>query len=335
MHAIHANARTTPAVRAEIARSSEPSGVLAKRYGVSTETIRKWRKRGPNDCQDRSARPHKLPWKATEEERAIVCALRRATGFPLDDLTFVVTHFLPHLNRDAVYRILKAEGLGRLPPADRARRLHSSFKEYDLGFVHVDVKHLPKLRTTNGESRKRFLYVAIDRASRFVHLAVKDDETASSAVAFLNEAVQAFPFQVTHVLTDGGSCFPAGGFEAACRKLGVEHRKTRPYTPKTNGMVERFNGRIQSEVLGITVASHGDLETLLGGFNQAYNARRQRVLKGRSPERVVHERLSAAPELVNSRYKPPNDPSVLPKALQVTARAKDVSHPDRSRRRGP
>jgi transposase InsO family protein len=329
MHAIHANARTTPAVRAEIARSSEPSGVLAKRYGVSTETIRKWRKRGPDDCQDRSARPHKLPWKASEEERAIVCALRRATGFPLDDLTFVVTHFLPHLNRDAVYRILKAEGLGRLPLADRARRSHSSFKEYDLGFVHVDVKHLPKLRTANGESRKRYLYVAIDRASRFVHLAVKDDETAPSAVAFLTEAVQAFPFQVTHVLTDGGSCFTAAAFEAACRTLGVEHRKTRPYTPKTNGMVERFNGRIQSEVLGITVASHGDLETLLEGFNQAYNARRQRVLKGRSPEVVVHERLSAAPELVNPRYKPPTDPSVLPKALQVIATAKDVSHPDR------
>jgi transposase InsO family protein len=147
-------------------------------------------------------------------------------------------------------------------------------------------------------------------------------------VAFLKEAVQAFPFQVTHVLTDGGSCFTADGFEAACRKLGVEHRKTRPYTPKTNGMVERFNGRIQSEVLGITVASHQDLETLLEGFNQAYNARRQRVLKGQSPERVVHERLSAAPELVNPRYKPPNDPAVLPKALRVIARAKDVSHPD-------
>ena len=115
MLAIHPNARTTPAVRAEIARSRESSGVLAQRYGVSTETIRKWRKRGPADCQDRSARPHKLPWKASEEERAIVCALRRSTGFPLDDLTFIVTHFLPHLNRDAVYRILKAEGLNRLP----------------------------------------------------------------------------------------------------------------------------------------------------------------------------------------------------------------------------
>jgi transposase-like protein len=56
---IHPNARTTPAVQAEIARSGEPSGVLAERYGVSTETIRKWRKRGPGDCLDHSAKPHK------------------------------------------------------------------------------------------------------------------------------------------------------------------------------------------------------------------------------------------------------------------------------------
>ena len=52
MPTIHPKARTTPAVRAEIARSSESTGVLAQRYGVSTETIRKWRKRGPTDCQD-------------------------------------------------------------------------------------------------------------------------------------------------------------------------------------------------------------------------------------------------------------------------------------------
>src|SRR5215213_6156950 len=111
MLAIHPNARTTPAVRAEIARSGAPTGALAKRFGVSAETIRKWRKRGPTECQDRSSRPRKLPWEASEEERAVACALRRATGFPLDDLTFVVSHFLPHLGRDNVYRILKAAGL--------------------------------------------------------------------------------------------------------------------------------------------------------------------------------------------------------------------------------
>src|SRR3954469_4862949 len=110
---IHPNARTTPAVRAEIARSSDPPGEPARRFGVSTETVREWRERGPDDCLDRSARPHKLPWKASGEERAVARALRRATGFPLDDLAFVVRHFLPHLGRDNVYRILRAEGLSR------------------------------------------------------------------------------------------------------------------------------------------------------------------------------------------------------------------------------
>src|SRR3712207_4850085 len=123
------------------------------------------------------------------------------------------------------------------------------------------------------------LTVAIDRASRSVHLAVYDEENEACATAFLRQVVTAFPFRLTHVLTDRGSCFTAEGFEAACRTLGLEHRKTKPHTPQTNGMVERFNGRIQREVLGITLYSHRDLEHLLAGFNQAYNARRQRGLR--------------------------------------------------------
>jgi hypothetical protein len=60
-------------------------------------------------------------------------------------------------------------------------------------------------------------------------------------------------------------------------------------------MVERFNGRIQQEVLGSTVASYLDLDTLVHSFNQAYDARHQRMLKGRSPETFVRERLNAVP----------------------------------------
>ena len=123
MLSIHPDARTTPAVRAEIARSAEPTGELAKRYGVSTETVRKWRKRGPAECRDRSSRPHKLPWKASEEERAVVCELRRATGFPLDDLAFVVRRSLPHPGRDDVHRLLEAAG--RHPPRPRGPRRSS------------------------------------------------------------------------------------------------------------------------------------------------------------------------------------------------------------------
>jgi transposase InsO family protein len=320
MLSIRPNARTTPAVRAGIARSSEPGGVLARRFGVSAETVRKGRKRGPGDCLDRSARPHKLPWKASGEERAVVCALRRATGFPLDDLTFVVAHFLPHLGRDNVYRTLKAEGLSRRPAPTTPEKAVAKFEEYELGFVHVDVKHLPELRTADGELRERFLFVAIDRRSRSVHLAVKDEETEAAAKAFLEEALAAFPFRVTRLLTDRGSCFTADGFERRCRELGVEHRKTKPYTPRTNGMVERFDGRVQREVLGVTVASHRDLERLLAGFGQAYNARRQRVLDGRSPEEVVRERLTRDQGLANPGYRPPFDPCALPRATLVVAR---------------
>jgi len=168
-------------------------------------------------------------------------------------------------------------------------RAAAKFREYELGFVHVDVKHLPKLRTAGGELRKRFLFVAIDRRSRSVHLAVKDEETGASATAFLREALAAFPFRVTRVLTDRGSCFTAEGFEKACRELGVEHRKTRPYTPRTNGMVERFDGRVRREVLGITVASRCNLERLLAGFSAAYDARCRRVLDGRGQAHGRHE----------------------------------------------
>jgi hypothetical protein len=108
--------------------------VLATRYGVSTETVRKWRRRGPEDCADHSSRPRRLPWKATEAERAIVCAVREATRFPLDDLTFALRHFLPHLSRDSLYRILKSEGLHRLAdlpalyPDERPRRGQGHFR---------------------------------------------------------------------------------------------------------------------------------------------------------------------------------------------------------------
>ncbi len=81
MYQIHPNLRTTPAVRTAIALSAEPSGVLAKRCGVSRATSRKWRKRGTEDCQDHSARPKPLRWGTSEEERVIVCELRRMAGF--------------------------------------------------------------------------------------------------------------------------------------------------------------------------------------------------------------------------------------------------------------
>ena len=74
--------------------------------------------------------------------------------------------------------------------------------------------------------------------------------------------------------------------------------------------------------------SHRDLERLLRGFNQAYNACRQRVLDGRSHEEVVRKRVVRNKRLTNLGYQPPADPCVLPRALLVVEAAKEVSPPD-------
>lgn len=115
MPEIYPHARTTPVTRVEFARSTEPSNVVSRRDAVSTETVRKWRKRGVADCFDHSTRPHRLRCEATDGERAIVCAVRREANLSVDDMTFVVCHFLPRLNRDSVWRILEAAVLSRRP----------------------------------------------------------------------------------------------------------------------------------------------------------------------------------------------------------------------------
>ena len=93
-------------------------------------------------------------------------------------------------------------------------------------------------------------------------------------------------------------------------------------------MVERFNGRVASEVLGINVAGHEDLETLLAGFNRAYNRRRQRVLQGSSPYQKTDERIASIPDLANTLYKPVKEGDLMAKVDKVLYYANYVSQPD-------
>ena len=93
-------------------------------------------------------------------------------------------------------------------------------------------------------------------------------------------------------------------------------------------MVERFNGRVGSEVLSITVCSHQKLEQLLRGFNAAYNARRQRVLEGKTPDQVVAERLKARRKLARGEPEGRAGPTDIARARDIVEAAKDVSQPD-------
>jgi transposase InsO family protein len=129
------------------------------------------------------------------------------------------------------------------------------------------------------------------------------------------------------VLTDNGSCFTPA-FAKACAELGAEYRHTRPRTPQTNGVGERFNGRAGSEVLGITLYSHAQLAQLLRGFNAAYNARRQRGLDGKAPNQVVAERLKARRKLANPKPQGRAGPEDIARTRLIAEAAREVSQPD-------
>ena len=256
MIALHQQARTTPRIRAEIAASEEPVSVLAQRYGVTTATVRKWRHR--TVFHDRSHTAQRLQTTLRPAQEAIVVYLRTALLLPLDDLLAVTREFLcPQASRSGVDRCLRTPGVSNLQALLPATALapHKTFKTYVPGFVHIDVKYLPQMAD---EHTRRYLFVAIDRATRWVYVALKADKSARSATAFLNALHRACPIKITRLLTDNGKEFTdrlggrrqreasgAHAFDQRCAALGIEHRLTGIRKPQTNGMVERFFGTHQ------------------------------------------------------------------------------------------
>jgi transposase InsO family protein len=88
-----------------------------------------------------------------------------------------------------------------------------------------------------------FAHVAIDDHSRLAFSQILPNEKQASAVAFLTAAISHYHHlgvQVARVMTDNGSCYKSRAFQDACRRFGVKHIRTRPYTPQTNGKAERF-----------------------------------------------------------------------------------------------
>ena len=176
---LHKQASTTPKVRAAIQASSEPAWLVAERYGISEQTVWKWRKR--NDVQDRSHTPHRLQTTLTPAQEAVAVALRKALLLPLDDLLAVVREFLnPDVSRSGLDRCLRRHGVGNLQAVKprEPKPAHGTFKAYEPGYLHIDVKYLPQ---TADEDRRRYLFVAIDRATRWVFVRIYPAQTAANA----------------------------------------------------------------------------------------------------------------------------------------------------------
>jgi transposase InsO family protein len=308
---LHQHARTTPAIRREIQSSSLSERALARLHNTTRSTIRKWKHR--DSVEDASHRPHHLQTTLTPAQERIVVYLRTALQLPLDDLLVVVREFLnPAVSRSGLDRCLRRHGVSNLkalqPKAPRP--VVKPFKAYEPGFVHIDVKYLPAI---DGEPR-HYLFVAIDRATRWVFIALKKDRTARSAKAFLKALSQAAPFRIQKCLTDNGSEFtdrclrrekrPSGEhvFDRACTDQGLELRLIPPRHPQTNGMVERFNGRIAEVLQTHQFESTDDLETTLHRYANLYNHHiPQKALGHRPPVKALKEWQTSRPHLFRKK----------------------------------
>jgi transposase InsO family protein len=254
---IHKNARLTPLGRARLVKlvlGGQTPQAVSEAAGVCPRTVRKWVERYGEDglagLQDRSSRPRRLhrPTPQPVVERVEALRRQRLTGKAIAAEVGV--------SPATVSRVLKRLGLNRLSalePAEPARRYE---RERPGELIHIDIKKLGKFerighRITGdrtGQSNSRgvgweFVHVCIDDASRIAFTQIKPDERKPSAVAFLKASVAYYAslgVKVERVMTDNGSCYRSFAFRNACRRLGLKHLRTRPYTPRTNGKAERF-----------------------------------------------------------------------------------------------
>ena len=253
---LHSRAKLTPRSRAELIRRildlHQPAATVAAALGVSIRTAFKWlarfRAEGHAGLRDRSSRPKCSPRITHPLRVARVLALRRRKlpGFQIARAA--------KLSKASVSRFLHrhADKLAALSPPPPIRRYE---REHPGDLIHFDIKKLARIvrtghRATGDRQRDHtrgagweFLHIAIDDHSRLAFAQLLPDETARSAIAFLHSALAFFQkhgVTAQRLYSDNGSCYRAHAMRAAVAALGLKHRFTRPYTPKTNGKAERF-----------------------------------------------------------------------------------------------
>jgi transposase InsO family protein len=248
---LHSNSTTNLKQRLRIQSSCVSYARLARQLGVSKATIHRWKHR--TSPMERSCRPGSVVYALSPEEETLVLSLRKK-DLPLDDVVDAVRFVLPHVCRASVHRLFVRHGLGRLPKKEQPDTGQpGTFKEYGPGYLHIDCFYLPQV-----EGTKRYCFVAVDRATRLALLAIYEYKDKEAATAFLGQCLKFYPFRIEKVLTDNGREFTLQGFknrygtaksqhtfDVLCQQEDIEHRLTRPYTPKTNGLVERMNGLIK------------------------------------------------------------------------------------------
>ena len=205
-----------------------------------------------------------------------------------------------------MHRCLQRHGIGRLPDIEGDKEPKTRFKSYPIGFFHIDIA---EVQTAEG---KLYLFVAIDRTSKFAFVQLVESANRVTASTFLTALIAAVPYKIHTILTDNGIQFRyapryAAGptarymthmFAMRCRENDIEHRFTKINHPWTNGQVERMNRTIKdATVKRYHYDSHDQLSRHLADFVSAYNfGPRLKTPKGLTPYEFVCKRWTIEPQ---------------------------------------
>lgn len=303
---LHGTATTTHAIREKIQNSEESISQLASRYNINPKTAYKWKNRESVEDLKCGRRPGQGSVLSDVDE-AVIVETRRKTLLPLDDLYDLLLPQIPALTRSNLHRCLQRHGVSRLadllPDEEKAVK---TFKTYEPGFLHIDSAQI------NMGKAKWYLFVAIDRATRYVYLELHDNKRMETATSFLENTLAQYPFKVEKILTDNGMEFsynplPEGKkpkdkehlFAALCKEKQIEHRTTLVKHPWTNGMVEAMNKKVKSNT---TKRFHYDnvdtLKTHLYHYLLNYNFNlKLRAIGRKTPFEVVLQWYSNKPDI--------------------------------------
>lgn len=319
----HPNAPLTSEGRRRLCErvdTGRPIAHVAAEAGISRRCLAKWyarwRAHGENGLLDHSSRPATSPARTAEDIVDLVEALRRQTKHGPAPLAADLQRLHGVTVAPAtVHRILVRRGLNRLRDLDPStgEQLREVIRyEHDRvgDMVHVDIKKLGRIpegggwrmhgvgtdaaraskRTGPGTGKVGYTYLhsALDDHSRLAYTEALEDEKAVTAVAFWHRAVAFFAAHgiapIHRVLTDNGSCYRSRTWADALAAAGTKHKRTRPYTPRTNGKVERYNGTLAREWAYVRdYTSEHERRVSLANFLNYYNHERPHAVLGGKP----------------------------------------------------
>lgn len=306
---LHARAKTTIAIRKEIQNSKKSIRALAQEYNVNFKTILKWKHR--DDVLDKPFGAKKLRTVLTPLEEQAICVFRKSSNLSLDDCLIALKDSIPKLTRSNLHRCLKRNNLSALIKPEVEIVEKKKFKDYNIGYFHIDITEI-----ILEKNNKFYLFVAIDRVSKFVIVRLYKNQTMENSAKFLKIVIDHCPYKIHTILTDNGAQFTyrlllkalrpkkLHDFDVICKSNDIRHRLTKFRHPWTNGQVERFNKTIKDATVKIYhYDSFIQLEKHLQEFIFAYNfAKRLKSLKFKAPLDFLMDQYKIMPKVF---YKNP------------------------------